>query len=1438
MDDLEDKISPSIRNVFENIDKDKDGVISRQELEDYFISSSTFGTEQEARDHAKEMYDSSDGDLDLISFSNLISATMANTSVADDILQVPENVQQLFNTIDTDDDGLISIGDMKQFFEYAQHFESAAALENAQRMMDLSKSTSDFINVHEFYSAIQATTTSQPLHRFSSSFSRRDTHVPEEQSEFSALFEFADIDQNGIVDVNELNMALVRVGVSNKAERAQALTSLMDEVGMGERRELTRQEFIDCAAVSPKFVNLLKQVKEEDGVRALVMDLWDVKFGNKSNIDEEEVNELLKEHRPGMDASERRTQVKEIMEMLDKSGNGYVEKADFLEAANSGSLNNIFRVAEDEDAVFPAIPEEEEMPAQRFRRGGSRRLNRFGSSKRKPSVWVKFSRAGSKRRRPTTRSTEASDAGHRQLEEALQRHQNGHYSISEARIRKVYDWFTFLAEGCATIGVAEFKIVLEDSTVTGFAFNDLTDDYVKAVFNVFDRNGDGELDFLEFLEAVGHAVTEEDKKQAKTANNPLESAQFLALQKSLENAKEDMAKLQDMVKFEQKDKARVQKEMEAQLEDALREWEIVEANLNLRLGTLQQRLNDLEKQKSEWSAELQQKQEEIDKLKTSESRLNRELERLKDELLEKRSPRDSSFQENDDYDQVQRMRNLEEELAESNKLREDLDMQLQRLTAEMAELEKRRQRELSEMQDELNSRAQKIMDLEKQVEALQALGKQVPSYNAPHASREQELEDKLAKAREEMAQATTKANELADRLRDAEVRERDLQNKLGDSQRENASLKSKIDQLKLQCADLTSVKEKNLRKIADLEMKIVQFGYALEEKAGLEGKLDDALREIDRLKTELRVAQSELELRGNNYENNDGLQKALDLERQLAITETHLQRAKEQITELENRLATANEKAALSDSMQVELQVFQDKLKSCEAQLDEERQGHADTQAQLDRALQEAAQSMAQMEDLRRLLGEAAGREDSLQKQILDLNRSLSSSNGKIASLESDLAAEKKAKEQALERCQQLKSRLGDKENALTTVTTMLETVTTEKRQLSEELERLQGASQEIRNLEQLLAQKDAELQAMQERVQYMNALQQDYNDAQQEIESLRSQLPNHDASGLLQAKDEKIQELLQRIAQLEMRQGGYGPSDEDLQVLRERLANTELLLAQERSKRTDGPDNEILDAVLAEIARLKEENERVKMEAVTLRVSNEEMRARLLEKSTNKQVIETDGCSCRGSCGRGGSDSNYQRVIINGHPMVSQAPPMERPRPPPPAVIQPPQPPAPAPAPAPLIEIDPFQAQARRRVIHHPGRKRKSKKKDSRAGFGQEEERDNFLVRVCTTPGANEIGLADHVCWLRLGPNAMELLDPREKVALHAWHPRRVQLASGQPDAYGVVTFAHKRSQNSEPEYFRVLCNGVGPAEFLTKRLGHYLHQHRQAEVVKAIKY
>lgn len=70
--------------------------------------------------------------------------------------------------------------------------------------------------------------------------------------------------------------------------------------------------------------------------------------------------------------------------------------------------------------------------------------------------------------------------------------------------------FTLLTDGGSPVlGKDDFRVVLEDPSIGNLS--NLTDEYVDKIFSHVDEDGNGTLDFIEFLTAFGEAIDDQGK---------------------------------------------------------------------------------------------------------------------------------------------------------------------------------------------------------------------------------------------------------------------------------------------------------------------------------------------------------------------------------------------------------------------------------------------------------------------------------------------------------------------------------------------------------------------------------------------------------------------------------------------------------------------------------------------------------------------------------------------------------------------------------------------------------------------------------------------------------------------------------------------------------------------------------------------------------------
>eukprot|EP00039_Didymoeca_costata_P013267 m.199030 g.199030 ORF g.199030 m.199030 type:complete len:1106 (+) comp15722_c1_seq11:148-3465(+) len=1060
------------------------------------------------------------------------------------------DVESLFRQLDQQGKGRLSLDDLSHFLVSSQNINFEEAQERSRILMaDKEELTlDDFQNLMVSY--VRQVTESEEAHDYD------QPSYTEEEEQLLALFDLADVNGDGDVDVKELNRALKLVGIEDKVERAHALQCLMQELNIDESRGITREEFLHLGDYAPGLIALLSQIRAEDSLAANIASLWEQHFAEKKEIAEEELKTLLTMFRDDLGPAERRVIAKELMDLVDTDDDGSVSKEEFMNAAKRGVMNNYFNK-----------PEEEEVA-------------RTSSG---------FSRAVTQSRRTRQRSSQKKENDKEEYEDLLpqvlaKREAGEKYTEMELdKIHQVHVMFELLVDGGPpVIGVKEFKVILEDPSFVNMS--NVTDEYVQKIFSHVDGDGNGELDFEEFLTAFGEVIDDQGKlkKQSGFAAVEQQAArdEIKYLSIKLESKEREH---REELEFERKRHRDIEKEQHDFIDRQELHVKALEEKLELlraqKTATVDNHVDDdgVKRLQSDLSTLKEQERNLID--------INRQLE----QDLEK---------------QRRTVQNLMKELQDSNvKLVE---------TEDNLEAEKNERQALQESEIALKKMVQ---DLELKLRDAKSMENEASSQNASMAR----LQEQLAQSNENVEilktqLETTKDSETTHKTRAAELelKLKEMVELVGEGNRNLANLTAQLEDQKQLTTEQTNESTQARTEINRLEREVANLQGELEIERQLNaGKGKENDMEQENLKTMLEqrtVHVHDLEL-------------ALDGERaRRQELEQSSERDNSKISDMESEMAKLRREAELKLQTERELQASEGRIAVLEEELSRLIGDLQDNSQVLERSdsvlpleFLEAPQPTEEIIEL------AKSEYTDLVDTMQDISNSLQDALDTLARKEEEL----QLKNEEMRRLRESMSEMVNSDHFeadLAKLRKDLESshakaIRTMRAGYEDEIEAMKKTIQQLNNeMDELMRQKFGPGPSSSSGVnrEEVDRLTQDLSTLQGRTQGLLEQ--NQLLTDKLKGADEKHnKELAEKQAQID---------------------ELRILLQEAENNQQEGGDNEYSDYLIAvlrhELANLKDENEKERM-----RTALAERRADiyLANGSQSTEYVQRTNCGCQRRC-------------------------------------------------------------------------------------------------------------------------------------------------------------------------------------------------------------
>ncbi|XP_063296216.1 cingulin isoform X2 [Pelobates fuscus] len=443
--------------------------------------------------------------------------------------------------------------------------------------------------------------------------------------------------------------------------------------------------------------------------------------------------------------------------------------------------------------------------------------------------------------------------------------------------------------------------------------------------------------------------------------------------------------LKDEVSEHDRDKETLREQFQRENEQIRKDYD----DLLRDLQRVQEQVKQLSVEKQRQEVDLHLREKELSALKGAlkeeVSDRDRETERLREQLQK------GNLKLKKDYeDLLQTIKKLENEKAESERLRKIIESTLQ------------------ESRDENDDLRRKILGLEAQI-------KELNTFCDDLQRAETRLKDKISRLEADRQQMEESLGEATDQGQEFAMVRRDLETKLEESQRSLRRLTLEYDELQ-ECYQ-EEMKQKDQLKKTKNELE--------EQKRLLDKSMDKLTRELDTMSTEsrgsLQVLQAQLEeyKEKSRKEISEAQKQAKEKSAEVERVQINTTRLQEEVQKLKQalqesladtetaildkelvakRLQSLEEdiesKKRVQDDRSRQVKVLEDKMKRLESELDEERNT-------VELLTDRVNRSRDQMDQLRaELMQERSTRQDlecdkiSLERQNKDLKSRLASNEG------------------------------------------------------------------------------------------------------------------------------------------------------------------------------------------------------------------------------------------------------------------------------------------------------------------------------------------------------------------------------------------------------------------------------------------------------------
>ena len=212
------------------------------------------------------------------------------------------------------------------------------------------------------------------------------------------------------------------------------------------------------------------------------------------------------------------------------------------------------------------------------------------------------------------------------LQEVLRMHREGtHFrGMDVGKIHQMHMIFDLCdADQSESIGAEEFAHIITDKSLTGLDFDvdHMSPSLISRIFDSFDTDGSGELDFNEFLQAFDGAVSQDGSADTSKV---FAAAHHLALVNETQSQQEMIANMESIHMRELDKQKQARQEMDAQLESQTEMFEESLDQSEHAVNELRRKLEHSEESRLALAEQVEDYAKEIEELKIANARLVRQ----------------------------------------------------------------------------------------------------------------------------------------------------------------------------------------------------------------------------------------------------------------------------------------------------------------------------------------------------------------------------------------------------------------------------------------------------------------------------------------------------------------------------------------------------------------------------------------------------------------------------------------------------------------------------------------------------------------------------------------------------------------------------------------------------------------------------------------------
>lgn len=474
-------------------------------------------------------------------------------------MAVPAGVEEIFRQLDANGSGFIELDELDAFAAQLS-LPSAALMTQLDRDGDGKISLSDFAQCAEMLGLVPAEAAADDA-AGSDSDEESAPRKPRRESlamKAAKLFDQLDHDKSGSIDETELDIVLERLGLDDPEIRSKQVSRLMLKLDVDGDGDVSREEFL-AAAQDPAFEAIFSSVqieKERDELAEKCDALFDqLDADGSGSIGLTELDQMLE--RLGLsDAAERRQHAQTLMTDLDDDMSGEVDKEEFMKAVRRGAFDALFHPA---DNRLLADDEHDHGPTEIEHGQGKLKVDNRSLEVRRRSQNAMDARATSSPQLQRANSNAVNNGGGGGGK-------SGRGELTEEKLKHLHDIFNLADEdGTGSIGCEELMTILQDESITGRKLRNISEEYVRTVMNTIDTDGNGELDFDEFVRAFQDIITNEG---GTAEDKSLFAAENKAMLKEMEELEARLKQSEEEANHLRQNNAHMLEEMQARLDAA------------------------------------------------------------------------------------------------------------------------------------------------------------------------------------------------------------------------------------------------------------------------------------------------------------------------------------------------------------------------------------------------------------------------------------------------------------------------------------------------------------------------------------------------------------------------------------------------------------------------------------------------------------------------------------------------------------------------------------------------------------------------------------------------------------------------------------------------------------------------------------------------------